>query len=199
MLWSVDAVVRAGWWSWRRTGFAAVAALVVALVATALGLFFWARSYAPLYSWGGSSFPEPSQGARPLSLGIKEDPAAYVVHPGLVTIRVDVSSNGRWPIRIEGLELALAPNGMSIERIAIRPNQRFLATRRLPRSGWSVPLGGRKRWGQEFTVTFNARCTGLPRGTYSSPMTRMRFRYHYLRYFTRSQEVPLVAPMVLAC
>jgi hypothetical protein len=198
MLQCVDAVVRTGWWSWRRAAFATLAALVVALAATALGLFFWARSYAPLYSWGGSSFPQPSQGARPLSLGIKEDPAVYVVHPGLVTIRVDVSSNGRWPIRVEGVELVRAPDGMSIERIAIRPNSRFL-TRTLPLDGWSVPLGGRKFWGQEFTVTFNARCTGLPRGTYSPPMTRLRFRYHYLRYFTRSQEVPLVAPMVLAC
>jgi hypothetical protein len=195
----VDAAVQAGWWSWRRVAVIAGVALLVGVVVTALSLFLWARSYAPLYSWGGSSFPQPSRGVRPISLGSKEDATAYVVRPGPVKVSVDVSSSGRWPVEIEGLELAGAPDGMFIERIAVRRNMRYLARRPLPLSGWSVPLGGRKNWGQEFTVTFNARCDGLPRGTYSPPVTRMRFRYRYLHYFTRSQEVPLMAPMVLAC
>jgi hypothetical protein len=195
----VDAAVRAGWWSWRRGAVIAGVALLVGLVATALSLFFWARSYAPLYSWGGSSFPQPSRGVRPISLGIKEDASAYVVRPGLVKIGVDISNDGRWPVQIEGLELAGAPDGMFVERVAIRRNPRDIATRPLPQSGWSVPLGGRENWGQEFTVTFDARCNGLPNGTYSSPVTHVRFRYRYLHYFTRTQEVPLMAPMVLAC
>jgi hypothetical protein len=195
----VDAAVRAGWWSWRRGAVIAGVALLVGLVATALSLFFWARSYAPLYSWGGSSFPQPSRGVRPISLGIKEDATAYVVRPGLVKIGVDISNDGRWPVQIEGLELAGAPDGMFVERVAIRRNPRDIATRPLPQSGWSVPLGGRENWGQEFTVTFDARCNGLPNGTYSSPVTHVRFRYRYLHYFTRTQEVPLMAPMVLAC
>jgi hypothetical protein len=195
----VDAAVRAGWWSWRRGAVIAGVALLVGLVATALSMFFWARSYAPLYSWGGSSFPQPSRGVRPISLGIKEDATAYVVRPGLVKIGVDISNDGRWPVQIEGLELAGAPDGMFVERVAIRRNPRDIATRPLPQSGWSVPLGGRENWGQEFTVTFDARCNGLPNGTYSSPVTHVRFRYRYLHYFTRTQEVPLMAPMVLAC
>src|SRR5262249_33267216 len=135
----------------------------------------------------------------PISLGSKEDPTAYVVHPGPVTIRVDVSINGRWPIRLEGLSLAPAPEGMFVKRIAIRRDPQALATRPLPLAGWSVPLGGHTHWGQEFTVTFHARCDGLPRGTYAPPVTHVKFRYRYLRYFTRTQEVPLWAPMVLAC
>jgi hypothetical protein len=195
----VDAAVQAGWWSWRRGAVIAGVALLVAFVATALGLFFWVRSYAPLYSFGGSAFPTPSRGVRPISLGIEEDNAAYIVRPGPVTLSVDVSNAGRWPVKIEGVELSGAPDGMSVERVAVRRNGSSLGRQTLPRSGWSVPLGGRKYWGQEFTVTVDARCDGLPRGTYSAPVREMRFRYRYLRYFTRTQDVPLVAPMVLAC
>ncbi len=195
----MDAAAQAGWWSWRRVAVIAGVALLVGVVVTALSLFLWARSYAPLYSWGGSSFPQPSRAVRPVPLGLKEDPTAYIVRPGRVKIGVDISNAGRWPVEIEGVQLAGAPEGMFVERVAIRRNPRDIATRPLPHSGWSVPLGGRKNWGQEFTVTFDARCTGLPHGTYSSPVTRMRFRFRYLHYFTRSQEVPLVAPMVLAC
>ena len=199
MLQPVDAAVGAGWWSWRRGAVIAAVALFVALVATAVAMFFWARSYAPLYSFGGSISPTPSQGVRPIPLGIEEDIAAYIVRPGPVRLTVAVSNGGRWPVQIEGVELAGAPEGMIVERVAIRRNPRYLPTRALPRSGWSVPLGGRKNWGQEFTVTFDARCDGLPRGMYSPPVQQMRFRYRYLHLFTRSQDVRLMSPMVLAC
>jgi hypothetical protein len=115
-----------------------------------------------------------------------------------VTVAVDVSSKGRWPAQIEALSVAPASDGVFVERVAIRRDPRATARRALPTRGWSVPLGG-KNWGQEFTVTFDARCDGLPHGTYSPPVTRVRFRYRYLRFFTRSQDVPLMAPMVLAC
>jgi hypothetical protein len=194
----VAVIVQRAFWTGRRIAQATGAVLLVATAATALGLFLWVRSYAPLYTSGGR-YPQPARGVRPLSLGIKEDVQAYVVRPGSMTLAVDVSSNGRWPVRIDDLALAPAADGVFVaERVAIRRNPRFLALRTLPASGWKVRLE-RDSLGQQFTLTFRARCVGLPRGTYSPPVTQLRLHYRYLRFFARSQDVPLVKPIVLAC
>jgi hypothetical protein len=52
---------------------------------------------------------------------------------------------------------------------------------------------------QSFTVTFRGRCVGQPAGTFSPPVTQMRVHYRYLHVFARSQEIPIVAPLVLSC
>ena len=122
-----------------------------------------------------------------------------MVVPGLLTLGAGVYNDGRWPIEVDGVSLAPAPRGMFVaERVAIRRNPRFVPLRTLPTQGWRVRIG-RGSLGQSFTVTFRARCAGQPPGTFSSPVTQLRFHYRYLGVFARSEDVQLGAPMMLAC
>ena len=71
--WVVEAIVARERPARRRIAVVAGAVLAAGAVAAALAIFFWVRSYAPLYSFGGSRFPTPSQGVHPMSPGGTQD------------------------------------------------------------------------------------------------------------------------------
>jgi hypothetical protein len=136
----VATIRKRAWWSPRRIILAAAATLVVTMAATALALLLWVRSYSPLAN-ATFRYPQPARGVRPLSLGGKEDVAAYLARPGLVKIGYGLFSDGRWPVDVEGFQLVPASGTMfPVDRVSVR-DPRVLSYHRLPAREWKVRIG----------------------------------------------------------
>ncbi len=194
----MDAAAQAGWWSWRRVALLAAVAVLAGLVATALGLFFWARAYAPLQNNVGGA-PLPSVEVRQQTAAMISE-SVYLVRPERTTIRFGVWSDGRWPVDIDGFELESAPPGaLVLERVAVRdPRELPTSMRSLPSRDWKLHVA-RGEPGFDVNATFRINCDALPAGTYSVPMTQMRVHYRYQHVFARTDNVPLYTSVVLRC
>lgn len=181
-------------WRARVAGLVALAA-VAAAVAT-IPLLAWVRSYEPLASNGGGpatrAFPRFLRSSEP---GLGFEGRMAVVGPGSFAYVYFISSDGRWPVTVDRVDVDPA-SGLSVE--SVRPLGR-------PYSGGGVTAVGRsklrfaRRSDAQLVVRFRADCSVIPAGGYGAPVEVLRFRYRYLRFFSRSQYIPVDDRITLHC
>ena len=167
------------------------------------GCSSWVRSYAPLYAFGGPSFPTPSQGVRSPSRSASKGPRRRTsCVPEPVTLSVGVSSEPArgGPSQVERRELAGGARRRTLVSSAVEVSADAcvdLAMRPLPRAARALhAIRAPNELGRVHRDVRALRCAGLPtRSRYSPPVTRTALPLPLPPLnFTAEPGVPLVAP-----
>jgi hypothetical protein len=178
--------------SWRRLAAYSAAALAVAAAGTAVGLFVWADSYAPL------SLPAGGYGGDVHVItdgsGFGSEGAA-VIGSRPATFELDFLDDGRWPVTIDGI--GAWPSFPGSPRIVVSH------VKVIPQDGHSSPLApGRplparfsRHDGPRLFVSLRADCRHAPPHTFTT-VRALAVHYRYLRVF--SDTLLVVAPLQLA-
>src|SRR5262245_60339002 len=178
----------------RALWLAALGVLLAAPVGTAIALLVWIRSYTPLHiSGGGVSGPATEVPADDSSF---VDWRIFLVRPGVQGLQFYLDEDGRWPVTLDGIEIGPSPQG---DHFVPRTVQLQTSDGKLepPMSeGWTQRVGRHDL--TPLYVRFNVDCRGLPHGSFT-PVTQLRVHYRYLRFFKRTQTIPLYDHLTLAC
>jgi hypothetical protein len=168
-----------------RVALAAVSAAVVVVGAVVLGLFLWLRTYAPLEATGPiapgpglGADVEPTFGSGGKTVFI---PAYRRGRP--FDTQLTLRNDGRFAVTVTGIE---APGGpLSPAQLLDPVHDKPLEELRL--DPHDTALVG---------VRWTLACAGAERQTASD---RVRLRYRYLSWFTRTQAVELPFAVTLRC
>jgi hypothetical protein len=160
----------------------ALGAVAVVVVVTALGLFFWLRSYSPVEALPGKDTysPGPGLGADvepTLGSGGKTVFIPVYRAPRRFTTKVTLHNGGHFAVTIKG-PAPQPPGPLSAESVTpLRLEPRQDATVEVV---WRLDCSDRKRQGEV-------------------AVDRVRLRYRYLSTFTRTQTVELPFAVNLRC
>lgn len=206
------ALPRTGFHSWRRLLVVAAVVLALVVIGTAIGLFVWLRSYAPLVQgsvWGGGPpyghMVEPipgSGGTEVFFIKNRRD--------GLYRVRLSVQNRGRFTVALLG-----PASGQSIfAPVAMRATAEGSPMSEAPhfyvgpvnhRHPLSLKPGDERSF--EVTYRVGARCIGgqpkrywpRPLGSSVEGTNEIALRIKYAHVFERTQRVPTPFAPVFAC